>query len=97
MAKKVNRLRAFPWWALALAALILLFLVGFVADAYVFRSVGAVFKTALGLALGYYAHLHLVCQGNHIPADDQSAAAQSKRLSRAIVMAACAIGVAMAP
>ena len=91
------RIRALPWWALAAAALFGLLTLGLVGDGYVFRSVGAVFKSALGLALGYYAHLHLVCQGQHIAQDDNSAAAQSKRLSRAVVMAACALAVAIAP
>ena len=91
------RIRAFPWWALALATLILFFLVGWVGDGYLFRSVGAVLKVCIGLAVGYYAHLHLVCQGYRIDPTDNSAAAQSKRLARAIVMAACALGVAIAP
>ena len=93
----IPRIRALPWWAFGLAALVLLFLAGFVADGYLIRAVAAVFKVCLGLAVGYYAHLHLVCQGYRIDPTDNSAAAQSKRLSRAIVMAACALGVALAP
>lgn len=90
------RLRAFPWWALALAALLLLLALGAVADGYVFRFLGAILKCATGLALGYYAHRHLVMQGRRLLPDDDSPAAQGKRISRAILMGACALTVGMA-
>jgi hypothetical protein len=92
----MKQLRALPWWALALIALAGLFLIGAVADGYVFRTAGAVIKTALGLALGYYAHRHLVMQGARIQQGDTSSAANAQRTSRAIVMGACALAVGLA-
>ena len=90
------RIRALPWWALAAAALAALLLAGFVGDGYVFRTIGAAIKCCLGLAIGYYAHRHLVMQGRSIDPADDSAAAQSKRLSRAVIMAGCALTMGLA-
>lgn len=90
------RVRALPWWLLAVGFLFLLLLTGWVADGYVGRFAGAVVKCCTGLAIGYYAHRHLVLQGRRISAEDQTAAAQSKRISRAILMGACALTVGLA-
>lgn len=94
--KWIEGARGWPWWVLALLLLAALLFVGGIGDGWAFRMAGAVIKTSLGLALGYYAHLHLVSQGQHIPSHDNSAAAQSRRLARAVIMAACALAVALA-
>lgn len=94
--ERIEAARAWPWWVLALLLLAALLFVGGIGDGWAFRTAGALIKTALGLALGYYAHRHLVNQGEKIDPNDNTAAAQSRRLARAVIMGACALAVALA-
>jgi uncharacterized membrane protein len=88
--------RASPWWVIALGLLIVAALVGVIGDGYLYRTLGGVIKCALGLAIGYYAHRHLVMQGRRIPRDEDGFAFQGLRSSRALLMGAAAIAVAVA-
>lgn len=89
-------MRAAPWWCGVVVVLCAMLWVGALSEGYVMRMLGAALKCCAGLSIGYYAHRHLVMQGERIRRWDEGASAMSMRTARAVLMSACAIAVAIA-
>ena len=92
-----DTVRDWPWWLVVLIVLGGGWLIGGIADGYLWRTVGAVGKACIALVIGYWAHRHIIMQGRRIGRDEQGPDARMARISRAIIIAAFVIAVAIAP